>query len=174
MPVQVPLTQGISCAIDSEDADLVLQHRWQLWERGPHRYARSHIRIGDRRRGTAMHRFILDAPPEKSVDHIDGDGLNNQRSNLRLVSKGQNRSNSIKRREASSEFKGVYKFGMKWASQISSRERWPSGPWRIGLFDTAVDAALAYDAVARILFGEYARVNFPRNGEHPAAIGEDA
>ena len=74
-----------------------------------------------------MHRMIMNAPDGMSVDHIDGNGLNNQRANLRLVSRGQNRSNSIKRREAASTFKGVTPKDMKWGAQISSHKlpSWP-------------------------------------------------
>jgi hypothetical protein len=175
MPIEIPLPHGAVVLIDPADLAIVSPFRWGLWERKGHRYATTSMRIGDGRRGVGMHRLLLLGKVSgQTVDHIDGDGLNNQRSNLRIVSRGQNRSNSIKRREASCDFKGVYRFGHKWAAQISSRERWPSGPWRIGLFDTGLDAALAYDAVARILFGEYARVNFPRDGEQCAILPSEA
>lgn len=171
MPVYIQLTKGAVAVVDETDAPLVIgEYRWQLNSKGPHRYAQTRMLINGRRRTVQMHRIIMSAPSGMSVDHIDGDGLNNCRSNLRLVSRGQNRANSIKRKEAACLFKGVYKKDMKWGAQISS-EKLPSSPWYIGTFDTAADAARAYDAVARILFSDHARLNFPRTGERSAITG---
>lgn len=172
MPVEISLSRGAISLVDAADAERVMACQWQLNCHGPHRYGQTSLLLDGKRRTVILHRFILNALPGTTVDHIDGDGLNNQRSNLRIVSRGQNKSNSIKRREAASSFKGVVQKGMKWGAQISALDRLPSVPWYIGTFDTQVDAARAYDACARILFGEHARVNFPRLGEQGAAPTE--
>lgn len=167
MPVAIPLTRGMTALVDEADVGLLGPYKWQIWENGPHRYAVCWWNIGGVRRRVSMHRLIMGEPIGLIVDHIDGNGLNNCRANLRVVQRGQNRSNSIKRATAASLFKGVFRKGLKWGAQISC-ERLPSSPWYIGTFSTAEDAARAYDAVARVLFGEHARVNFHRIGEHSA------
>lgn len=165
MAVYIPLTRGGVAVVDDEDAALVSQHKWQLWERGPYRYAMTHVRKNGKNTGLSMHRLIMGEPAGQLIDHIDGDGLNNRRStNLRVATRRQNRANSFKRRAASSSYKGVYKFGGSWRAQIAAVGL-PTNPWYIGSFDTAHDAAQAYDAVARILFGAHARLNYPRAGE---------
>lgn len=169
MAVSIPLTKGAVTLVDEADVDVVARYQWQLNTHRNSRYAIASIRIDGRRRTVGLHRLIMNAVAGQSVDHIDGDGLNNTRANLRLVSRGQNRANSIKHKLATSVFKGVYAYGKRFRAQISSRNIRPlGGPWFIGDFDTQHDAAKAYDACARILFGEHARLNFPRPGERGA------
>jgi len=90
--------------------------------------------------------------PEREIDHRDCDGTNNAFSNLRLASSGQNKGNARIRSDNTSGFKGVVKYGQGgWAAQISTK--------RFGGFDSAEAAAVAYDELARQLFGEFARTN---------------
>jgi hypothetical protein len=119
-----------------------------------------------------MHRFILRADIPLPVDHIDGDRLNNRRSNLRFVTQSQNCANAPARRRRAviaSQYKGV-----SW--NVSSK-RWYAGlthqgeKIRLGLFEDEFDAAFAYDREARRRFGLYARLNFPefwRDIDRPA------
>jgi hypothetical protein len=104
-----------------------------------------------------MHRAILEGAPQ--VDHIDGDGLNNQRSNLRPATQAQNMANSRKYSTNTSGFKGVgwHKAAKKWRADITFdyKTRY------LGLFPTAEDAARAYDSAAKSLFGVFACLNFP-------------
>ncbi|MDF2994521.1 MAG: Stahl75 [Xanthobacteraceae bacterium] len=82
----IVLASGEETIINDDDARLVCQWRWQVQKAGPIRYAR---RTGPS--GTIyMHRLIAQPPPGMVVDHIDGNGLNNQRSNLRVLTFGQN------------------------------------------------------------------------------------
>jgi hypothetical protein len=156
MAVEVALTRGGIARIDEADLPLIAPHKWHLWHRGAHRYATATIK----RRTVGMHRLIMAAGAGQLVDHIDGDGLNNTRPNLRFVSRRENRANSVKRRAASSSYKGVYRFGGGWRAQIAAVGL-PTNPWYIGTFDTEHDAAVAYDAFARLLFGDYAKLNYP-------------
>ena len=96
-------------------------------------------------------------------DHIDGDGLNNQRSNLRPATAGQNMMNRRKRWRATSRFVGVcwYPRREKWLARIYR----DGTKHHLGDFSFEVEAALAYDAAAREMFGEYARPNFPDHQE---------
>lgn len=93
---EVPVTGGYTAVVDDEDCDLVAGHRWQkLQARGSLTvYARTSI--GGKT--VYMHRLIMGLPNMGDVDHIDGNGLNNQRSNLRLVTHSVNVSQGHSRR----------------------------------------------------------------------------
>jgi len=103
-----------------------------------------------------MHKFLTGYP---LTDHRNHDGLDNRRSNLRPVTHAQNLQNQRPRDGGASRHKGVHwhKQRQKWAAQITC-----DGKKRhLGMFATEGDAARAYDAAARELFGEYACLNFP-------------
>jgi hypothetical protein len=165
MAVEIPLTRGCVALVDDEDAERVLAHSWSVTHShsGKTRYAGS--RFGGR--FVKMHHFIVGkAPKGLQVDHIDGNGFNNTRANLRFVTQGQNLQNRGKFRGCSSAFKGV---NVRKSGRISARICPPGRPlMNIGDFPTEIAAAMAYDAQARLLFGQHARVNFPLPGEQCA------
>ncbi|MHC4574071.1 MAG: HNH endonuclease [Planctomycetota bacterium] len=115
-----------------------------------------------------MHREICCAPRGVVVDHIDGNGLNNRKSNLRLCTVRQNLWN---RRPAggTSLYKGVCWRAekKKWAARITCRDR----RHHLGYFDTEMEAADAYDKKAAALFGEFAYLNFPNQSQPPNKFG---
>lgn len=103
---------------DEDDFDLIRQYRWRLYNRGHH--------VGGRLAGSRgpthyMHHIVLGQVPTRplEVDHIDGNGLNNKRSNLRIVTKSQNQQNKS-RSHGSSRFRGVYwdRSRDKWHAQV--------------------------------------------------------
>lgn len=98
--VEVPLTRGQVAIIDAEDAEIVLPYKWCATSDGS--YAVSNFGNGCL---VYLHRFLLSAPPGFEVDHVDGNGLNNRRSNLRLATRGQNRQNSRIRSNKSRDIK---------------------------------------------------------------------
>lgn len=165
----IPLTKGLVTVIDQQDTDLgaVL---WVAQSSSGHIYAARGVRNGGRWTLEYLHRVVLARAlgrplrPGEEVDHIDGNPLNNRRSNLRLANRAQNKQNS--RARSSSGYKGVTwdKQRRKWRARIRH-----NGHLRyLGLFDSRIEAARAYDDAARQLFGPYAALNFPRDGEQPA------
>lgn len=154
--VTIPLTQGQVAVIDAEDAERVLAHRWYAsWTRHTF-YARRTVKG----KKIYLHRFIMQ-PPDSSVfvDHIDGDGLNCTRANMRLVTSAQNQQNRTRPRTGGCGFIGVCwdKNAKCWVADV----RKDGQNIRVGRFSSAKAAAIARDRVALELFGDYAGLNFP-------------
>ena len=105
-----------------------------------------------------MHREIMKPPPRMVVDHIDHNGLHNRLTNMRLCTRRQNNYNS-RTASGSSQYKGVSydRAAHKWRATINHRGQ----HHHLGLFETEIQAAHAYDQKARELFGPYAYLNFP-------------
>lgn len=155
MTVRVPLTKGCFALIDDADAPLVLAYHWQA--NYSRRYA---VGIVDGRQ-VRMHRFLMGAPADREVDHANGDGLDNRRSNLRIATPSQNKGNRRKGARAyTSRYKGVFRRSdrttERWHAAIhDGRRRW------LGSFLTEEDAARAYDRAALAKWGEFALLNLP-------------
>ena len=154
---RVPLHRGGIAIVDDDDAARVNEFQWRLHiDKGTNSYAfaRNTVKAGY----SNLHRFILKAERGQIVDHIDGNGLNCTRENMRICDAKGNRRNS-RPIGGSSKFKGV-----SWDKQ---RERWRAiiycdgVMYRLGRFRNEIDAALAYDDAASRLFGEFAWLNFP-------------
>lgn len=154
--VLIPLTRGHSAIIDKEDANIISCRKWFAAPGRNTFYAHRSGWNGIRPFTIRMHRLILGAPDGVFVDHINGDGLDNRRSNLRLCSHGQNiRNQSV--RAHSSKYKGVSynkRLG-KWTAHICLDYKLR----RLGCFESEEEAAAAYDLAAISVFGEFARTN---------------
>lgn len=109
-----------------------------------------------------LHRTILNPSKEKVIDHIDHNGLNNRRSNLRICTQTQNVANQRKGK-GSSNFKGVYwnKREQKWRAGIGYKGK----DFHLGYFKDELEAAKAYDKAAKDLWGEFAKLNFENDYE---------
>jgi len=162
--IRIPLTrgkhadQGLFAVVDDEDAHLA-EHEWYAVARpskatgeilGWYALKSSHQVI-------SMHRMLLNAPANAVVDHVDGDGLNNRRSNLRIATYAQNSANT-NRPKPRSGYWGVVQRHNRFRAIINDPAR--HGNIYLGMFATAEEAALAYDKAALERWGDFARLNF--------------
>lgn len=167
----IQLTKGYSTIVDDEDYDFLMQWKWYAREHRKTCYATRSQSVeefrGSGRKQEHMHRAILGLTTkdmDKIVDHINHNGLDNRKSNLRICNADQNAWNMLKHR-GSSKYKGVFRLAdNRWGSVITYKK----AKIRLGAFDNEEDAALAYDAEAIKLFGEFANINLP---QVQAAIG---
>jgi hypothetical protein len=162
----IQLTKGQVATVDEEDYAVLACHKWCAIRDGLTWYAIRFLRVpGERRSAILMHRQIFGASPGERLDHVNGDGLDNRRENLRLATNQQNLRNSCKRCGGSSRFKGVSwdKTARRWRARIHSGPKDQRGRARevhLGLFDGEEAAAHAYDGAALASFGNFARLNF--------------
>jgi hypothetical protein len=152
---EIPLTQGKVALVDEEDFEWLKEFKWYVVQCRNRWYAARWC--GETKRNVYMHREIVEADDGTQVDHRDGDGLNNRRSNLREATNSQNQMNAEISR-GRSKYRGVdwYAPRRRWRAQIGFNGRQEY----IGLFEKEEDAARAYDCRAKELFGEFARLNF--------------
>lgn len=153
----VPLSQGFEAVIDASDVPLVLNRSWYVQKSQNTNYAMSGVKKNGKRTTELMHRLIAMPPKDMEVDHIDGDGLNNRRSNLRCATKSQNQRNSRRNCLNTSGFKGVhwYESKRRWQAQIMLNKK----QHHLGYFKTAEEAHSAYVAASERLHGEFGRTN---------------
>jgi hypothetical protein len=148
----IALTKGKFATVDAADYEWLSQFRWHAT--GVHgRFYAATVIDG---KSISMHRMIMNPPPGKVTDHIDGHGLNNSRANMRNCTPEQNRYNVRPKRKAS-RFIGVFRRGDKWFAKITHRRKCHF----LGPFENEVEAAKARDQKAMELFGEFAWLNFP-------------
>ena len=162
--VEIPLSRGYVAFVDAADASRVLAYKWSARSGNRTMYAHRTVRRADgRRTSQSLHQFLTGYA---ITDHINGNGLDNRRSNLREATPAQNGQNRRRGLDNRSGFKGVSwnARDRKWQAHIRV-----NGPQRsLGYYETAEEAAQAYDAAARDLHGEYAALNFPAPGERAA------
>jgi hypothetical protein len=140
--------QGQIAVVDDEDFEWLSQWNWTAVS--THRRNGGYAMRVANGKTILMHRQILDAPDGAEVDHINGNGLDNRRTNLRLATRRQGQANRRRFKNNKSGFKGVHfdKQQGKWKLAFSAH------------FDSAEEAARMYDRIAQIVFGEYAKTNF--------------
>ena len=145
----IKLTQGKVALVDDEDYDFLMQWKWHITMGGSRK---TYYACRAKRIPRLMHNVLLNPPKGMQVDHKDRDGLNCQRSNLRICTHGENQMN--KGVWAKSGYKGV---------TIYAHIGGGGNKKALGTFTTAEAAARAYDKEAKKLYGEFALLNFPEN-----------
>lgn len=153
----VQLTQGYFATIDSADADAVGKFKWNVLIPSHTRtiYASRSIHPNQ---SEGLHRFpwrLWGMPGTPQIDHVNTDGLDCRRSNLRAATVAQNNQNKAPYRNNTSGFKGVvfHKASGKWAATIGAQGR----SRHLGIFSTRKEAAAVYAEAAKRLHGEFAR-----------------
>ena len=159
----IPLTQGKEALVDDCDYDYLMQWKWHFVRTAHSRtgYAASKQRTGRKQHAVYMHRLVAEQnglpTASKQIDHADGDGLNNSRSNLRLATTSQNQANLRRRRDNTSGFKGV-----SWSRRAGKFQACimvAGHQHHLRYFDDPRDAARAYNEAAMKHFGEFACLN---------------
>jgi hypothetical protein len=143
--------------VDAADERILSEYKWwPQWNEGPQTYyATAHARLPGSRAKVSLHRLLLNARPGQQIDHRNGNGLDNRRSNLRPATPPQNAFNTRSRRGSSSIFRGVnwHTARSKWqvGIRINNRRR------HLGYFANEAEAGLEYDVAARLSHGEFYR-----------------
>ena len=142
----------VTAIVSPEDAERVSRHTWCCVNTGSRTlYARAKVNG----RGVYLHRFVLSPPKNMVIDHINQNGLDCRRENMRICTTRQNARNRQLQRNNSSGFMGVCRDGNRWRAQLSHL-----GEIRhLGSFGSPREAALAYDAAVIATCGEFATTN---------------
>jgi len=157
---RIPLTQGKYAIVDPDDYPRLARYKWYAAKNEHTFYAvkNSWSKFEKKKIKIKMHRVITDAPAGLIVDHINHNGLDNRKANLRLATLAQNARNSRRRRNRSG-YKGVCYAG--------NRGKYRAAIWHdkkrihLGYFNSKITAALEYDRAAKKYHKDFASLNFP-------------
>jgi hypothetical protein len=163
---RIPLTQGKFAIVDPQDYKRLSRHKWYT-----SRYSHTCYAIRGqwspelkKRLTISMHREIIDVPEDMFIDHINHNGLDNRRANLRPATPAQNSRNArYPKTNKSSKYRGVWynKQNQKWRSVITVNRK----KKQLGYFNSARDAAIAYDRAAKKYHKKFAITNFPKQSK---------
>lgn len=149
----IQLTQNKIALVDDNDFEYLSQWKWRAHFNRKNWYA---LYGKD---GLRMHRLLLSLSKndKRQVDHINGNGLDNRRCNLRVCTCQQNTRNRKKHKNSASKYKGVFWYGPlnKWVAKIWFNNK----SVHLGYFKSEKEAALIYDIAAKVFFKEFARTN---------------
>lgn len=157
---KIRLTQGKYALVDDEDFNYLNSFKWhstKITKSAKTCYAVRNQRQNGIKKNITMHRFLMNFPVGKQIDHKDGNGLNNQRENLRICNSSENHRNGKIRVDNTSGYKGVtwHKKNKKWQTGLTVLGKYIF----IGMFDGKKEAAMAYNKEAKKLFKEFAKLN---------------
>jgi hypothetical protein len=162
---KIPLTQGKFAIVDPEDYDRLARYKWYAAKNNHTFYAvrSSWLKLEKKKIKIKMHRVIMNAPAGLIVDHINHNGLDNRKANLRLATPAQNARNSLRRRNRS---------GYKGVCYAKNRRKYRAVIWHnnkrihLGYFNSKTAAALEYDRAAKKYHKEFANYNLPHSNHH--------
>ena len=149
------LTQGKETIVDDDIYEELSKYKWCFCGGKRQNYA---IRHNGNNGTVRMHRIIMQCKKGDIVDHLNGNGLDNRKENLRICTNSQNIQNSKRHKDNTSGYKGVcfHKLGKKWQASLSVNGKRK----HLGLWNTKEDAARAYDISALKEYGDCAKINF--------------
>lgn len=155
----IPLSKGIFALVDADVAERVNQKFWTAIVNKKSKTCYALFRDQASKKTVFLHNWLVKVPKGMVIDHINGDGLDCRRSNMRICLPAENKRNNGKwHSKTSSTFKGVHyapRYRLKWAVAIGVNHK----TIHVGRFATEIEAAQAYDAAARKHFGKFARPN---------------
>ena len=156
--IRVKLTRGYIATLDDEDEHLIEGYSWHALVINDSNlvYAVAKNTKTNGPRSILMHRLIMDAPKRMTVDHIDRNGLNNTRKNLRFATRWEQQANRKKNNNNTSGFKGVWKTKR---GPYRAEMRLDNAKFSLGTYDKARDAALVYNVISYLFKGDYASLN---------------
>jgi len=154
---RIKLTQNKYALVDDEDFNWLSQWKWCYDSSG---YAKRASYSTGRHKTIYMHRELLEVEEGKEIDHINHNGLDNRRSNLRIVIPRQNKFNRKPNKEGASSYKGVFLYKYRktknpWVAQIQIDGQRKC----LGYYATSYLASRAYNKAAEKYFGKYAYLN---------------
>ena len=153
IPLKGKYANGRFILVDDEDYEKISKSSWSILDKN-NDYATATI---DSKK-VMLHRYLMDCPKGLCVDHINLDTLDNRKENLRICTHSENNRNK-KPYGSTSKYKGVRKAGKKFRACIEQKNKGKRTRYSLGTFDTEVEAAAAYNAKAKELFGEFAYLN---------------
>lgn len=153
--MRINLPKGFFCLIDREDLEKIMGYKWYAHKDGNTHYAVAHFKKANGERGLRrMHRIILGAKKSQMCDHINHNGLDNRKTNLRFCTNSQNQHNTPKRR-GKSKYKGVHFSNNRFYATIRNKKKYIY----IGCFKTEKEAVIAYNEAAKKYHKEFAVLN---------------
>ena len=159
---RIKLTLGQYAIVDPEDYERINKYKWNAYRGYSSYYSKRKIynRKNGSERTVYMHRWIMNAPKGMVVDHINHNGLDNRKENLRFATNAENSRYARKtKNKFCSDYKGIHyiKKVKRWRARITFE-----GKTRyVGQYRDEISAAKAYDRAAKKYFGEFACLNFP-------------
>lgn len=161
---EIALTQGQFALVDDEDYSFLNRWKWRTHKGQYTNYACRTVHVYGKDQHIFMHKLIMGVfDPSVDVDHIDLNGLNNQKINLRNATKAQNLCNRRSKNNSSSKYKGVSLSRQKYKSSVyvcwQAEIQYNKKKYYLGHFKTEEEAALAYNKKAIEIQGEFAYLN---------------
>lgn len=143
--------------VDDDDFIALKKYQWKLWTCGNGKeYVGRDVFENGQYKPVLMHRQLLNAEKGLSVDHINGDGLDNRKINIRICTHKENMRNRKIHKNNTSGFRGVYPYKYGWRAQIKVDGKIK----HLGSSKNRIDLAKIYNQAAIKYFGEFARLNF--------------